>query len=174
MHIIKPDDKRPVRGNALQQPADRPLDLLGRTARPGGDKVTVPGKRERVLLAYLALSPDCRTSRRKLTALLWGDASANTTLDNLRVCVRGLRKALGDAKHHIVASDGEDIVLDAAAFDVDAWAYRRLSTQSGQTELEAAGSTSVQIKNNVRTAAQMKFTVSMIAALRLLSKMLSD
>ena len=36
MHIIEPDDKRPVTGNALQQPADRPLDLLGRTTLTAG------------------------------------------------------------------------------------------------------------------------------------------
>src|SRR5262245_50139276 len=40
------------------------------SARPGGSKVAVLRKRERVVLAYLALSPGCRTSPRKLTALL--------------------------------------------------------------------------------------------------------
>jgi TolB-like protein len=108
------------------------------TSRARGDKVVVPGKRERVLLAYLALSPECRTSRRKLCSLLWGDANSKTTLDNLRVCVWSLRKALGDEKHRVVASDNEDIMLDAAAFDVDAWAYRQLSAQSAPAELQAA------------------------------------
>src|SRR5262245_27723607 len=93
----------------------RLLGGFGLSVLPNGEKVALPGKRERVLLAYLALTPNCRASRRKLTALLWGDASDETTLDNLRVCVWGLRKALADAQHHIIASDGEDIVLNAAA-----------------------------------------------------------
>ena len=101
-------------------------------------RVALPGKRERVLLAYLALSPNCRQPRRKLVSLLWGDAADETTLDNLRNCLWNLRKALGDTEHRVVASDGEDIVLDAAAFDVDALAFRRLAAQSGRTELEAA------------------------------------
>ena len=50
----------------------------------------------------------------------------------------GLRKALGDSEHRIVASEGEDIALDAAVFEVDALAFRRLAAQSGRSELEAA------------------------------------
>src|ERR1700675_4944298 len=102
-------------------------------ALPGGERVVLPGKRERVLLAYLALSPNCRQQRRKLATLLWGDASDETALDNLRTCVWGLRKALGDSEHRAIASEGEDIVLDASAFDADALAFRRLAAQSGRS-----------------------------------------
>src|SRR5258705_7856327 len=105
---------------------------------PSGERVALPGKRERVLLAYLALSPKGSQQRRKLATLLWGDASDETALDNLRTCVWALRKALGDAEHRAIASDGEDIVLDAAAFDIDALAFRRLAAQSGRADLEAA------------------------------------
>src|SRR5258705_5512763 len=107
-------------------------------ALPDGEKVALPGKRERVLLAYLALSPKGSQQCSKLATLLWGDASDETALDNLRTCVWGLRKALGDTEHRVIASEGEDIVLDAAAFDVDALAFRRLAAQSGRSELEAA------------------------------------
>ncbi len=105
---------------------------------PGGERVAPFGKRERVLLAYLALSPNYRQPRRKLVTLLWGDAADETTLDNLRNCLWNLRKALGDTEHRVVASEGEDIVLDAAAFDVDALEFRRLAAQSGRSELEEA------------------------------------
>jgi DNA-binding SARP family transcriptional activator len=67
----------------------RLLGGFGLSALPNGDKIALPGKRERVLLAYLALSPNCRASRRKLAVLLWGDASDGTTLDNLRVSIWG-------------------------------------------------------------------------------------
>src|SRR5258706_5807153 len=105
---------------------------------PGGEKVTVPGKRERVLLAYLALSPNCRQPRRKLTTLLWGEASDETALDNLRNCVFNLRKALGDTEHRVISSEGREIALDPAAFQVDVLAFRSLAAHSGVSELEAA------------------------------------
>jgi TolB-like protein/DNA-binding SARP family transcriptional activator len=105
---------------------------------PAGEKVAGLGKRERVLLAYLALSPKGREQRRKLTTLLWGDAADETTLENLRSCLYGLRKTLGDSEHRVIASGGEDIVLDAAAFEVDALTFRRLAAQSGRAELEEA------------------------------------
>jgi len=95
-------------------------------------------KRERVLLAYLALSPKGREQRRKLTTLLWGDSADETTLENLRNCLYGLRKTLGDSDHRVIASDGEDIVLDAAAFEVDALAFRRLAAQPDRADLEVA------------------------------------
>src|SRR5947207_2383946 len=103
---------------------------------PGDEKVTVPGKRERVLLACLALSPNCRQLRRKLTTLLWGEAGDETALDNLRTCVFNLRKALGDTEHRVISSEGREIVLDAAAFQVDVLAFRRLAAASKTTELE--------------------------------------
>ena len=105
---------------------------------PGGERVALAGKRERALLAYLVLSQNYRQPRRKLVTLLWGDAADETTLDNLRNCLWNLRKALGDTEHRVVASDGEDIVLDAASFEVDALEFRRLAAQSGRTELDAA------------------------------------
>jgi TolB-like protein/DNA-binding SARP family transcriptional activator len=108
------------------------------SALPGGQKIALPGKRERALLAYLALNPKGRQPRRKLAALLWGDATDETLLDNLRTCVWRLRKTLGDIDHRLLASDEEDIVLDIAAFDIDALAFRRLASRTGRAELEAA------------------------------------
>ena len=122
-------------------PARWSLRLLGGfelSVLPDGTRVTSLGKRERVLLAYLSLSAKGSQPRRKLATLLWGDAHDETLLDNLRACVWKLRRALGDADHRIVASEGEDIVLDATAFEVDALAFRHLAAQSGRSELEAA------------------------------------
>jgi TolB-like protein/DNA-binding SARP family transcriptional activator/cytochrome c-type biogenesis protein CcmH/NrfG len=128
-------------GNGIERPALWSLRLLGGfelSALAGGERVALSGKRERVLLAYLALSPNGRQPRRKLAALLWGDATDEAPLDNLRTCVWGLRKALGDTGHRVIASEGDDITLDAAAFEVDALAFRRLAAQSDRTALEAA------------------------------------
>src|SRR5262245_61107950 len=107
-------------------------------ALPSGARVSALGKRERVLLAYLALSPDSRQHRRKLATLLWGDASDETALDNLRTCVWSLRKALGDSGHRVIISEGEAIAVDTSAFDVDALAFRRLAAQSDLSALDTA------------------------------------
>jgi TolB-like protein/DNA-binding SARP family transcriptional activator len=103
-----------------------------------GERVPLPGKRERVLLAYLALSPGGRQPRRKLVTLLWGEDADETTLDNLRTSVFNLRKALGDTDHRIVASEDRDIVLDASAFEVDVLALRRLAASAAVPELGEA------------------------------------
>src|SRR5215471_359224 len=122
-----------VSEGGTEQPARWSLRLFGGfelTALPGGERVALPGKRDRVLLAYLALSPKYRQPRRKLTTLLWGDASDETSLDNLRVCVWSLRKALGDTKHQILASEGDDIILDMTAIEADVLTFRRLANSS--------------------------------------------
>src|SRR5882672_11368613 len=125
----------------IEVPARWSLRLFGGfelSLLPGGEKVAALGTRERALLAHLAVSPKGSQPRRKLATLLWGDATDETLLDNLRTSLWRLRKALGDTEHGFIASDGEDIALDVAAFDVDALAFRRLAAQSGRTELEAA------------------------------------
>jgi DNA-binding SARP family transcriptional activator len=117
------------------------LRLLGGfelASPPGGERLGLPGKRERLLLAYLALSPNGRASRRKLTSLLWEETAEEAALHSLRNCLSVLRKALSDAQHRTLSSQGEDIVLDLSAFDTDVLAFRRLAAHPGRTELEAA------------------------------------
>jgi TolB-like protein/DNA-binding SARP family transcriptional activator len=126
-------------------PARWSLRLLGGfelVALPGGASAIPLGKRERLLLAYLSLSPKFAQPRRKLATLLWGDANDETLLDNLRLAVWKLRKALGDSEHRVLASEGDDIVLDGTTFEVDVLAFRRLATQPGRAELEAAAALS--------------------------------
>ena len=60
-------------GNRTEGPARWSLRLFGGfelSVLPGGERVASPGKRERVLLAYLALSPNCRQPRTEI-----GDAA---------------------------------------------------------------------------------------------------
>jgi len=117
------------------------LRLLGDfqlSERASGEKVTLPGKRERVFLAYLALSPNGRQPRRKLVTLLWGEGADETSLENLRTSIFNLRKALGDAEHRIVASEDRDIVLDTSTFEVDVLDLRRLAAAPGMAELQGA------------------------------------
>ncbi len=117
------------------------LRLLGEfelTKFSDGSKVALAGRRERIILAHLALCPNFRQSRRKLVELLWGDKAEAPMLDNLRTCLWHLRKALGDIDRRIVSSDGKDIVLDASAFAIDVWALRAHAVQSSSAGLDDA------------------------------------
>ncbi len=118
------------------------LNLLGGfelRAMAGDERVAVPGRRERLLLSYLAMSPNGRRSRSKLAVVLWGDTGAReTVLDNLRTCLWALRKVIGDVKHDVIASDGDDIVLNLSAFEVDALTFRTLAAREAAGDLEVA------------------------------------
>jgi DNA-binding SARP family transcriptional activator len=118
------------------------LQLFGgfRLSAISGASVTLPGKRERLLLAYLLLSPNCRQPRRKLAALLWGDTTDEAALHNLRTCVWGLRNALSDPERQLLQSEGDEIALEARLFEVDAWTFCRLALQPGREPLQAAAS----------------------------------
>jgi DNA-binding SARP family transcriptional activator/tetratricopeptide (TPR) repeat protein len=103
-----------------------------------GAAITLPGKRERIVLAYLLMSPDCRQPRRKLAGFLWADATEEAALHNLRTCIYGVRNALGDPERRLLVADGEDISLEPATFEVDAWAFRDLARRDGSQSLEKA------------------------------------
>jgi TolB-like protein/DNA-binding SARP family transcriptional activator/Tfp pilus assembly protein PilF len=128
-------------GTGIDGSARWSLRLLGDfqlAERTGGEKVALPGKRERVLLAHLALSPNGRQPRRKLVTLLWGEAADETTLENLRTSIFNLRKALGDTEHRIIGSEDRDIVLDTSAFQVDVLEFHRLAAAQNTGDLEEA------------------------------------
>ena len=122
-----------VSGDGIDGLARWSLRLFGGfelSAIPGGEKFKSLGKREQALLAYLALCPNSGERRRKLATLLWCDSDDETAVNNLRTCLWRLRKALGDSEHRIIASEGEEILLDRLAFKVDALALRQLAAQS--------------------------------------------
>ncbi|MCZ6637356.1 MAG: BTAD domain-containing putative transcriptional regulator [Alphaproteobacteria bacterium] len=109
------------------------LRLIGelRLEGPNGETVVLSGRRERVLLAYLALVPDLKESRRNLIGLLWGDRADNTILDNLRTCLWSLRKSLGDQDHPLVLSEREWIRLNSELLEVDVWRFNELVKTGG-------------------------------------------
>ena len=83
----------PIRGGQTLRWSLRLLGGFELRALPVGEAVSLPGKRERVLLAYLALSPRYRQPRRKLAALLWPDAADETALDHLRAADNRIERA---------------------------------------------------------------------------------
>lgn len=131
----------PTAGDSQDPPVKQlRLTLLGEfaIAHADGTPVHLPGKRERVLLAYLALQPNQRERRRKLAGILWGDSSDETLLDNLRTCVWTLRKAIGDSDRTLVVSQDDNILLSPGAFLVDALEFETLAKRPDREALEPA------------------------------------
>jgi DNA-binding SARP family transcriptional activator/TolB-like protein/Flp pilus assembly protein TadD len=105
---------------------------------PGGAPVNLPGRRERVVLAFLALAPEFKASRRNLIELLWGDKADDTTLDNLRTCLWSLRKSLGEGGHDLILSDRSWVRLNHDLLEVDLWRFCELAKSDDSDDLEQA------------------------------------
>ena len=108
--------------------AELDLRLLGRfQARcSSGRPVELTTRKARALLAYLALHAGQAQSREKLIALLWSDRAEKQGRDSLRQALTALRRGLGAEGVALLTVDGDAIVVEPAAVDVDASRFERL------------------------------------------------
>ena len=97
------------------------LSLLGEFAlsAPGGHVVAITGKKNRALLAVLALSPGQTMTRERLSSLLWGDRGEEQARNSLRQSLAVLRKELGPDGNKLILSHGEALTLQMGATAVD-------------------------------------------------------
>lgn len=116
------------------------LRLLGgfQLRAASGAAVSLPSRKARALVAYLALRPGRTYPRDTLTALLWGDTTDRQARHSLRQTLLDLRRALGPATHRRALIDGEELGLKSSAVDVDVAAFERLATQKTPESLERA------------------------------------
>ena len=89
----------------------------------GGVELPPPAsRRARGVLAYLALNPGAH-ARAQLAARFWPDVLDESARTSLRAALSELRRALGPAAGHVVATrdtvalDGDDLEVDARAFE---------------------------------------------------------
>ena len=100
------------------------MDLAGglRLERDGVELAPPASRRARAILAYLALHPGPHP-RGRLAAAFWPDVLDESARTSLRAALSELRRALGPAADHVhatretVALDGEELAVDARAFD---------------------------------------------------------
>lgn len=115
------------------------IDLLGAfRLRVGGQPVELAGRRERALLAYLALPPGRSHPRDKLAGLLWSERGEKQARDSLKQAVLKLRKALGDAQPAPLPSDREFVTLEPKAVSLDAARFEQLITEGTPDSLARA------------------------------------
>jgi DNA-binding SARP family transcriptional activator len=120
--------------------ADIVLTVLGgfQLRVSGRASVSLPTKKCRALLAYLALSNGRAFPREHLATLLWGDTPDRQARQNLRYSLAMLRKALAGVEPSPLTLAGETIVLAASSLDVDALEFERLVTDGSPESLAHA------------------------------------
>ena len=105
------------------------LNLLGGFALVSGDggKLNLPTRKDRLLLAYLALKAGQPQAREKLAGLLWGDRGEAQARDSLKQALAGIRQAFRQAAADPIRADRESITLEAAGIEIDAAEFARLA-----------------------------------------------
>ena len=100
------EQKNATLGICSGQPRACRLDLalLGRFSATGPAAIarTISAKKNRALLAVLALSPGMAATRERLAGLLWGGRPDEQARSSLRQSLAALRKELGDADEAIL------------------------------------------------------------------------
>jgi TolB-like protein/DNA-binding SARP family transcriptional activator len=99
--------------------------LGGFKVRAAGHAIDVSGRKERALLAFLAMPPGEPRSRAKLAGLLWGDRGEKQARDSLKQAVLRLRKSFGTLHPLPILTDRESLTLDAAKVAVDVQEFER-------------------------------------------------
>ena len=106
-----------------------PLQLVllgGFHASAAAHEIDVPGRKERALLAYLALSAGEARSRDKLAGLLWSDRGDTQARESLKQAVFKLRKSLDCVQPSPLLADREFVSLEKAAIAVDVAEFEQL------------------------------------------------
>jgi DNA-binding SARP family transcriptional activator len=103
--------------------------LGGFQARAVGRSIDVPGRKERALLAVLALPPGKVRSRDKLAGLLWSDRGDKQARDSLKSALSRLKEAFGSLHPLPIVSERECVSLDREQVAVDVAVFERLISE---------------------------------------------
>src|SRR5262249_58307980 len=100
--------------------------LLGpfEAATAEGQPLSIPGKRPRALLAYLAVPPGRPRPRAELAALLWGRENEQRARHNVSQVLTRLRGWLEAAGPDLLVTTRDDVMLDASRMRADAAAIQ--------------------------------------------------
>jgi DNA-binding SARP family transcriptional activator len=97
------------------------LAVLGEfSAQKNGKPITITSKKNRALLAILALSPHLSASRDWLASLLWSDRDDAHARSSLRQSLKLLRKELGRPELSPLIIADETISLASNLVEIDA------------------------------------------------------
>ena len=105
------------------------LLLLGefRARDAAGQPIVVAARKNRALLALLALTPSGSMARERIAGLLWSDRGAVQALSSLRQGLVALRKDFASIGSPFLSADNERVSLDTARVETDVVAFRELA-----------------------------------------------
>ncbi len=112
--------------------------LGGFQARAAGREIDVPGRKERALLAFLAIPAGESRSRDKLAGLLWSDRGDSQARDSLKQAVFKLRKSLDGVQPSPLLADRDFLRLERAAVAVDVAEFEHLIGENTMETLARA------------------------------------
>jgi TolB-like protein/Flp pilus assembly protein TadD len=116
------------------------LTILGDFVLSGADgrKFPITTKKNRALLAFLALSPGFQATRERICAFLWGDRAEDQARSSLRQSLAVLRKELGQIEEQVLKTYDDLVALRIDTLEVDAVEFLELSDSSEINTLRAA------------------------------------
>src|SRR5262245_55823164 len=100
--------------------------LGGFHASAAGQQIDVPGRKERALLAFLAIPAGELRSRDKLAGLLWGDRGDSQARESLKQAIFKLRRSLDCLQPSPLLADREFVILHGDAVTVDVTEFEQL------------------------------------------------
>jgi DNA-binding SARP family transcriptional activator/TolB-like protein/ribosomal protein S28E/S33 len=104
-----------------------------------GRHISLPSRKDRACLAYLALNAGQVQSRENLAALLWGNTTDDRARRNLRRCLFTIRKALGkDVAPRVIIGGRQDLEWLVEAAEVDVQRLQSLMSDPTPDSLAAA------------------------------------
>ena len=116
------------------------LTLLGNFTLVAGDgrQLPLPTRKDRLLLAYLALSPGRAHPRERLAGLLWSDRAAGQARDSLKQSLASIRQTFRQVGLDPLCADRDTAALEADRIEIDAIEFARFAASSMQPERAAA------------------------------------
>ena len=115
------------------------LTLLGGFGLRSADgrELALSTRKDRLLLAYLALNAGQPLARDRLAGLLWGDRGETQARDSLRQSLAALRQAFRQVELDPVTSDRDSVGFDPNGIEIDVITFERLAGDS-RTHTRAA------------------------------------
>ena len=107
------------------------LSLLGGFALKSADGrvLALSTRKDRLLLAHLALNAGRMLARDRLAGLLWGDRGEAQARDSLRQSLAAIRQAFREVSLDPIVSERDSVSFSANGIDIDAVAFERLAAE---------------------------------------------
>jgi len=87
-------------------------------------------RKDRLLLAYLALNADRSLARERLAGLLWGDRAETQARDSLRHSLAAIRQAFRQSELDPIASDRDFVSFNPNGIAIDVIDFERLASDA--------------------------------------------